>query len=168
MGSGVSVPEQATTIEPLANPKNALEAALFTPAGAQCAWQDANEYAFRIQQLDIINHAILVLASILSPEVTKDVNLLNFKDMQGKAMAYANAYNENDDIHPWTNIANDPMFLDAGERTNIFQQFSDYFTENAGTSSDIQLKDFQKFVTRFIRIRDKIISVLGENCIKQV
>lgn len=153
MGSSASVIDDSSAI-------TQQEQSLYTKSGKQCCWQDAEEYAFRLRQLEIINHAI----SVLSAETWKDPKMINFKQLQESAMTYIDVNGRPADNHDWSLLAEDSSLSSIELEKNRFKQFEDYFMDNAGASPTENLQQFNTFLTLFIRLRDGIMKIMAKGC----
>lgn len=141
------------------------ESALYTRTGKACCWADSGEYAFRLRQLEIINHAIKTLAE----ETWKDADMMrNFQRLQQDVMTYRDVDGNEAVNHDWSIIAEDLTFKPMELRVNRFKEFQEYFTTKAGTPKEQMKKDFENFMTIFVRIRDSLIQMLARQCSENV
>ena len=143
--------------EVLNAPITEKEAALYTPAGKSCCWQDAEEYAFRLRQLQLINHAI----NILARETWKSADLINFAQVHSEILTFPDG---NALLYSWSILANDPLFKPMELPYNRFKEFALFF-QNRGGASKIEIKaQFETYLTLFMRIRDSLLSIMAKGC----
>jgi hypothetical protein len=137
------------------------EAALYTKTGKACCWADSGEYAFRLRQLEIINHAIKTLAE----ETWKDAEMISsFQALHRNVMTYKDVDGNEADNHDWSIVAEDLTFKPMELRVNRFKEFQEFFATKAGESKQQIKKDFENYMTIFIRIRDSLMKRMAEQC----
>jgi hypothetical protein len=149
------------------------EKKIYEPAGKACCWKSASDYSIRLRQLEIINHAIKVLAK----ETWMDAILIDFKTVHKKAMMYTDIdekvpplyINPMDpttslDLHSWDMLANDELFNCMELAHNRFYEFQHYFDTHEATSPETMKKDFDTFLILFKRLRDGLFKSLAQNC----
>jgi hypothetical protein len=149
---------QEATVAPISD-KEANQ--LFTRAGKACCWKDANEYAFRLRQLEIINYAVQTLSKGLYP----DPQYIDFKRLHDETLNYLDVNDKPADNHEWTLISEDLTFKGMREEHNLFKDFETYFDTNAGKGPADMKKDFESIYLRnFLRLRDGLIQLMSSSC----
>jgi len=137
------------------------EAALYTRTGKACCWADSGEYAFRLRQLEIINHAIKTLAE----ETWKDPEMISsFQALHREVITYKDVDGNEADNHDWSIVAEDLTFKPMELRVNRFKEFEDYFATKGGASKAQMKTDFENYMTIFIRIRDSLMQLMAQKC----
>jgi hypothetical protein len=142
------------------NPESAAEANLYTLSNAKCAWSDANEYSFRLRQVELINHLIRSLAT----ELYKEEDLINFDTVHKMSMEYKNAFGRSDEAHSWSILAEDPLFIPQDREETFFKTYQNFFQENAGATNSVKRDRFQQFLGTFNRLRDRLVVYMFKNC----
>ena len=173
MGQEVSAPaptqtqgeEPIATIADLQNasiaPITPAETALWARAGKACCWKDAGEYSWRLRQLEIINHAIKILAQ----ETWKDPLILNFKTLHQDVMNYKDVDGNDAEFHEWSLISDDVTFKPMELSQNRFKEFENYFQTKSGATNQKMKEDFDAFMLVFIRLRDGLMNLMVRRCI---
>src|SRR6476659_3969204 len=93
------------------------ENALYTKTGKACCWADSAEYSFRLRQMEIINHAIKVLAE----ETWKDPDMISsFQSLLQDVITYKDIDGNEADNHDWSIVAEDITFKPMELRVNRF------------------------------------------------
>lgn len=168
------VPEQVTVDETsMAELQNAAispitqqETQLYDRTGKMCCWADSGLYAFRLRQLEIMNHAI----HELTEELWRDVDHFTAEkvaELQQKAMAYKDIDGKPSDNHGWDLLAEDETFFNKEYRINRFREFRDYFITKSGASKQTMKEDLDRFLILFVRYRDILIRLMSEQCTQQ-
>lgn len=167
MGIFSSTPEDTTDMvsaqqlqEASMAPLTKSEAELYTKSGKMCCWTDSAEYAFRLRQLEIINYAI----SVLSQETWKDPEMINFQQLLRDTMSYKDVDGNEADFHDWSLLAEDTTFKPIELKENRFKEFQDYFVTRAGASKSDMKRDFENYMTLFIRLRDGLMQIMTKQC----
>jgi len=166
MGGTTSEPIPIETPEELTPqlPVNAAEAGLFNTTLAECTWKDANEYSFRLRQIELLNFSI----KTISKDISKPADQLDFQKLHAESIAYKNAFGKEDEVHPWDILALDPLFIPADKEITFFKSYADYFVENSGASNSVHKDRFEQFLQQFIRLRDRIMQYMSKNCVSNV
>jgi hypothetical protein len=142
------------------NPESAAEANLYTISDAKCAWSDANEYSFRLRQVELINHLIRALAT----EMYKEEDLINFDTVHKISMEYKNAFGRADEAHAFSILSDDPLFIPQDREETFFKTYQNFFLENAGATNAVKRDRFQEFLKTFNRLRDRLVVYMFKNC----
>jgi hypothetical protein len=151
---------QAASVAPLTTD----EKALYTRTGKRCCWADSGEYAFRLRQLTIINHAI----KRMSEELWKDAELIsNFQRLHRSIITYTDVEGNPIPNHEWTLLAEDPTFKPMELPMNRFKEFEQYFTTRGGATRQQMKTDFENYMTIFIRIRSELLKLMARQCENQ-
>lgn len=155
---GLSAAElQAASIAPISQD----ESALYTRTGKRCCWADSGEYAFRLRQLEIINHAVKVLAE----ETWKDAEIItSFQEIHRNVLTYHDIDGNEAENHEWSIISEDPTFKPMELRVNRFKEFEEYFSTKGGATKQQMKVDFENFMTIFIRIRAELLKLMATKC----
>lgn len=128
---------------------------LWTPSGKACCFADAEELAFRIRQLEIVNYAVEVLSS----QLVKDPSSIDYEILQKIVMEYRDADRVKAPNHDWRLLSgDDDTFKGADARYNAFKEFERYFMDKAGASRDATHTEFTNFLIRFKKARDTLVN----------
>lgn len=182
MGGSSSSPEPAPAVLNPAPANEALQAAqeqlqaavdapitqqetgLWSRTGKACTWADAGEYDKRLTQLQIINYAIRVLAQ----ETWKNADVMDFATLHQKVMTYVDvdgALPAQKERYDWKVLSEDESFPRSQDSpVNIFKEFEYVFAQAIGANEKELKKLFEKYMTRFIRIRDTLMVLLAQSC----
>ena len=148
---------------PLAYAENATEAKLYAVSERACQWKDANEYAFRLRQIELLNFTI----KTLSQDIWKAADQIDFQRLHKESMAYKNAYGKDDQVHNWEILAKDPLFVPADDEVTYFASYADYFVKNSGAPVAVNKENFEQYLKQFIKLRDRLFQYLGRHCVLQ-
>lgn len=142
-------------------PISQAEAVLLTPTGKSCTFRDTGELAFRLQQLQLINHAI----QTLSRELSRDPSSIDFTRLHQDAMSYKDADGKPVSGYSWRMLAEDVSAFPALESSiNRFKEFEQYIMKKIGAPPSEMKKDMDFFMVIFIRLRDKLLDIMAESC----
>ena len=149
---------QAASLAPITE----AESTLYTPSGKACCWKDSEEFAFRLRQLALINHAI----SVLLRETWKDADAVtSFQSIHRDTMTFKNIQGNEEPGYEWTILSDDNTFTPEMEMDiNRFKEFENYFLARGGASKDQVKKDFENFVIVFTRLRSWLMKKMTEFC----
>jgi hypothetical protein len=134
---------------------------LYTKAGKACCWQDSNDYAFRLKQLQLINYAIGVLSRDL---YQTSITNVPFKNTIEESMNYKNKVGSTEPGYEWSILSNDPTYDAFGESFNVFTKFSTYIEDHGGASSDQQKRDLEGFLIKFTATRATLLEKMFNEC----
>jgi len=171
MGGTLSAPSNQQQVQEriAAEPEKAWQVTnpvLFTRTAQRCAYDDANEYGFRLAQLQLINYAIMVMTD----ELWKPVDVANYKQMHVDSMSYRDAHGRTDselglgEAHNFQILTRDPLFLEKSQTETYFKQYEDYLKDNAGAKASELREGFKQHVTTFKNLRDAVIKEMAKEC----
>lgn len=143
------------------NPESATEAQLYKVSKNICQWKDANEYAYRLRQVELLNFTIRFLSRALCKGAE---NTEEYQKIHTESMQYLNAFQKGDEVHNWEILAKDPLFIPADREETFFSTYEKYFEKNSGASKEIHQDRFDQFLRQFIRLRDRLMQYLGKHC----
>lgn len=146
-------------------PESAEEANLYENAKYQCTWSDANEYSFRLRQVELINFLIRYLSS----ELFKGEDEINFEIVHEKSMVYENAFGDGDKVHNYEILSDDPLFIPQDKKITFFEEYkTKLLAVNAGADNKTKKREFKKYLSTFIRVRDRLVIYMFKNCKSKV
>ena len=133
----------------------------YTPSGVQCVFKDSGEYAGRLRQLELINHAIQTLSSRL----WMDPKLIDFEDLHRDTMTYKDVDGiPSPATHPWSMLSRDDSFRSGEQTINRFQEYEQYMVANAGADRVTMHLHMTNFLTLFIRWRNWLMGKMLQEC----
>lgn len=163
MGSSESTP-QPQTLQALQDaataPLTESDKALYEPSGKACCWADAGVYAYRLRQLEIMNHAIKTLAE----GTWQDPKTIDFALLHAKVLTYTDVDGQPAENHDWSMVSDDPVWKSYELPISRFKEFELYMVNNIGKPKDQMRADFETYLTLFKRFRDGLMKLLAQGC----
>jgi hypothetical protein len=146
-------------------PESAEEAKLYENANYACTWSDANEYSFRLRQVELINFLIRYLSS----ELFKNADNIQYNIVHEKSMIYKNAFDEEDLVHNYEILSQDPLFIPQDKKITFFEEYkTKLLVVNAGSDNETKKREFQAYLSTFVRVRDRLVIYMFKNCKSKV